>query len=230
MVQKFWNWSVTAAPGSVTQNGCWMDNSDPAVAFLMEPVDADDAYMPVLQQQGCSVTSTQSILIPLWVAWADQNEHPGLGHRQLGECAKGEYNLGVITAKVWLDSINDTDPTIADLSATLSRTGGNAGDDPPVSVTETITTSNNVTEYTTTDDFPLNIPAKSSKRNHRPGSSTRAAGHGFYVLLPPLARTPPGHRVRYKVTVDLPPPPSFQSPDICYPFGPVDITYFLTVR
>jgi len=217
LIGQFWNWSVSITNNPVSGH-CWSGTSaDGTVLFLMDPVDASPGGAIATLQQSCpgKLVNIQGILIPLWVAWADTNEHPTLSGGNLGLCAKGEYNVGNVVAQVTVNNV-----VVASVTATLTRTAGNPNDDPPQPVTVNITQTN-VTQYTTAGNFILHIPTGSIKPGVTPGTDPHSASDGFWVMLDPAQVNGP---VSYRVTV-TPPPLGLREVDFPNGFGIVTITY-----
>jgi len=228
MIADFWNWSVKIAD-QPTNGGSWVGESETdegrRVLFLMDPVDASPSGQSATLQQNCTISSTnrsnQSILIPLWIAWADQHEHPGLNNHNLALCARGQYNVGSIVGDVWID-----DAPYAHISALMTRTAGNATNEPVAEITHNVNNNQNVIDYATTKHFSLDVQKNSSKPGVRAGSITNAGSHGYWVVHDPLPPNPNPHRIRYRLAVE-PPGIGFAAHDFPNGFGPVEITYIL---
>ena len=171
-VQDWWRWNA-AIPGDpettfagVKENGCFV-NKEGSVVMLVDPALGGKHH------QRCEISSDQGILISAWSAVCSSavkgNENKSFN--ELSECAKG-YDLGKVTANVWVDN-----NPIAQVNA------------------EDLKTTNliNVTELST-KGFNVTFPENSNLEVDYPGTHPGAA-HGWYIFLKPL---PVGeHTVRY---------------------------------
>jgi hypothetical protein len=171
-VQDWWRWNA-AIPGDpettfagVKGNGCFV-NEEGSVVMLVDPALGGKHH------QRCEISSDQGILISTWSAVCSSavkgNENKSFN--ELSECAKG-YDLGKVTANVWVDN-----KPIAQVNA------------------EDLKTTNliNVTELST-KGFNVTFPENSNLEVDYPGTHPSAA-HGWYIFLKPL---PVGeHTVRY---------------------------------
>lgn len=248
IVTKFWEWTVSFIDHP-TPARCRMGplSAEKAFVCLMDPIDAnpeqDPATIagigvpPATTQRGCNATSSQNIFIPLFVAWADQFEFPNYSDGQLARCARGEYNLGVITANVTVDGAAPqglVNPILNRVSLSRLTADPYYTDKlaPGGSYRSGVVPAN--IEYLS-GEFMLDVPPNSldGLRPHggSPEGSKLAASHGFALLLPPLSVGT--HTIKYNVHVDLPPSidgtRSALAPDIPYPFSSGDITYTLAV-
>jgi hypothetical protein len=166
----------------------------------METADTGSA------DQVCDISSTQGILIPLWIGWCD-NAPEGID-RGLAKCAREEANLGNIKSDVRVDGV-----PIAKLDVRMSLISG--------SLDYKINSLTNVTELYTAD-FNLTKPSDTHKPDQTPGTWL-AGNHGWWVFLEPL---PPGkHTISYNVRVT--PTGALTSPGTNPHFA--DITYLLNV-
>jgi hypothetical protein len=171
-VQDWWRWNA-AIPGDpettfagVKENGCLINKEGP-VAMLIDPAIGGQHH------QKCEISSKQGILISGWSALCSSavkgNENKSIN--KLSECAKG-YDLGKVTANVWVDN-----KPIAQVKA------------------EDLKTTNliNATELST-KGFNITIPENSNLAVDYPGTHLGAT-HGWYIFLKPL---PVGeHTVHY---------------------------------
>ena len=171
-VQDWWRWNA-AIPGDpettfagVKENGCFV-NKEGSVVMLVDPALGGKHH------QRCEISSDQGILISAWSAVCSSavkgNENKSFN--ELSECAKG-YDLGKVTANVWVDN-----KPIAQVNA------------------EDLKTTNliNVTELST-KGFNVTFPENSNLEVDYPGTHPSAA-HGWFIFLKPL---PVGeHTVRY---------------------------------
>lgn len=174
--------------------------------MLMDTADTTFAY------QKCNISSTQGILIPLWIGWCDNSpiSMPGLPPNEpLSQCAREETNLGNIRSDVKVDGI-----PVAKLDVRMSMISG--------SLDYKINSLTNVTELYTAD-FDLIIPPDTHKPIQIPGA-WRAGSHGWWVFLKPLS--PGEHTISYNVRVT--PTGALTSPGTNPHFA--DITYKLQVE
>jgi len=171
-VQDWWRWNAVIPGDPVTtfagvkENGCLINKTGP-VAMLMDPAVGGKHH------QICVISPNQGILISGWSAVCSQavkgNENKSFN--ELSQCAKG-YDLGKVTANVWVDN-----KPIANVKA------------------EDLKTTNliNATELST-KGFNATFPDNSNLAVDYPGTHLGAA-HGWYIFLKPL---PAGeHTVRY---------------------------------
>jgi hypothetical protein len=205
-VSKYWNWWISTSTDEATPkpNGCLINKSE-SLVMLMETADVGSAY------QVCEISSTQGILIPLWIAWCSTSNtgHEHDSDEQLTKCAREEFNLGNIRSDVKIDGI-----PVANLDIRMSLISG--------SLDYKINSLTNVTELYLKKGFDLTIPSDTHKPNQVPGT-WRAGGHGWFVFLKPL---PPGeHTISYNVRVT--PTGALTSPGTNPHFA--DITYSLQV-
>jgi len=171
-VQDWWRWNA-AIPGDpattfagVKENGCFI-NKTGDVAMLMDSAIGGE------HNQKCDISPNQGILISGWSAVCSSavkgNENKSLN--ELSQCAKG-YDLGKVTAHVWVDN-----KLIAQVKA------------------EDLKTTNlfNASELST-KGFNVTFPENSNLEVDYPGTHP-SASHGWYIFLKPL---PVGeHTVRY---------------------------------
>ena len=203
-IAEFWNWVVSLSSEQATPKpgGCLIHESGSMVMLMNSAVGGT-------HNQVCTISSEQGILIPMWNAWCDTSDHPGLtSDEQLTKCAREEYNLGKIGSEVKVDGI-----PVAKLDVTMSMISG--------SLDYKIITLQNVSEIYT-KGFNITFPADSNILDKVPGEY-RAGSHGWWVFLEPL---PPGkHTVSYTVRVF--PTGALTSPGV----NPTssDITYLLNV-
>ena len=171
-VQDWWRWNA-AIPGDpettfagVKENGCFVNKEGPVVMLV-------DPALGGKHHQRCEISSDQGILISAWSAVCSSavkgNENKSFN--ELSECAKG-YDLGKVTANVWVDN-----KPIAQVKA------------------EDLKTTNliNATELST-KGFNITTPENSNLAVDFPVTHLGAA-HGWYTFLEPL---PVGeHTIRY---------------------------------
>jgi hypothetical protein len=202
-IAEFWNWVVSLSTDEATPKpgGCLIRESGSMVMLMNSAVGGT-------HNQVCTISSDQGILIPMWNAWCDTDDHRGLSDEQLTKCAREEYNLGKIGSEVKVDGL-----PVAKLDVTMSLISG--------SLDYKIITLQNVSEIYT-KGFNITIPADNSFPNLIPGD-WRAGSHGWWVFLEPL---PHGkHTVSYNVRVF--PTGALTSPGV----NPTssDITYLMNV-
>jgi hypothetical protein len=207
-VANYWNWWIGTSIDEATpkQDGCLINKSE-SLVMLMETADTTSA------SQVCDISSTQGVLIPLWIGWADTAPIPGASPRDpnepLSKSAREEANLGNIRSEVKVDGI-----PVAKLDVRMSLISGK--------LDYKINSLTNVTELYTAD-FDLTIPPDTHKPNQVPGKWF-AGGHGWFVFLKPLPRGE--HTISYSVRVT--PTGALTSPGTNPHFA--DITYLLKVE
>lgn len=206
-VGKFWNWWIGTSPAESTpkQDGCLINKSE-SLVMLMETADTTAAH------QKCDISSTQGILIPLWIAWCSTGD-PGHEHdsdAQLTKCAREGSNLGNIRSDVKVDGV-----PLAKLDVKMSMISG--------TLNYKINSLTNVTELYQKKAFNLTVPTDTHKANVAPGLF-RSGAHGWFVFLKPLS--PGKHIISYNVRVT--PTGALTSPGNNPHFA--DITYVLNVK
>jgi hypothetical protein len=214
-VAKYWNKRVgmnkdQAAP---KPGGCLILNNYNKSDFLVMLMDT--AEVDGSAQQTCKISSSQGIMIPLWIAECDNSggddpRHKSYSDEQLTKCAREQYNLGNIRSDVKVDGL-----PIAKLDVKQSLIPGSGKLDYKVN-----SPLNNITDFNS-KGFNLTIPPDSNIPL-KPGT-WRSASQGWWVFLKPL---PPGeHTISYNVRVT--PTGALTSPGTNPHFA--DITYELQV-
>jgi hypothetical protein len=212
-VDKYWNWdfSLTTSQFSPKPGGCIINKADP-MAMLMNTVVEG---LPVPTQM-CKISSSQGIMIPMWIAWCDNSgaANPATksySDEQLTKCAREVYNLGNIRSDVKVDG-----QPVAKLDVRLSLIAGSGKLD------YKINSMSNVTEIYT-KGFNLVMPPSTHQANTLPGT-WRVGSQGWWVFLKPL---PPGeHTIFYNIRVT--PTGPVTSPGTTTHF--TDVTYKLQVE
>jgi hypothetical protein len=201
-VAKFWNWRVAQPP--VENGGCIM-NQNGSVVMLMETAQESQMTRNPIEQS-CTISSNQTIMTPMWVAWCDTAipEHREFRGERLAQCAREEYNLGHIQSGVRIDG-----SPIAKLDVMMRPPGT------PRYVTQPV----NVTEFSS-DQFNLFIPPTTPKGEQGSGNFP-AGSQGWWVFLEPLEPGP--HTVSYNTRVDP------VTADVTV-LGAENITYSLDVK
>jgi hypothetical protein len=192
-VSKYWNWWIAKSKDEIDakKNTCLINKSD-NLTMLMETTVTGTHH------QVCKISSSQGIMIPLWIGWCDTGDprNKKYSDEELTNCARERYNLGEISSKVNVDGL-----PVADLHVKLSpNIFGDIlnllGIKPALDYK--IYSLANVTELYS-KGFNLTIPPNSNKVNGQdvlPGP-WRAGSHGWWVFLKSL---PPGeHTVSYNV-------------------------------
>jgi len=221
-VSKYWNWACTLKMDVINHKSeCLIDNSDPSLVYLMDPADVSSSTMGELKLD-CTqskITSKQQILVPLWIAWCDDNEVIG----QHAHNAKKRYNLGHIQSEVKLDS-----RPYAKLDVTVSNVHNN--------ITETYETAQRVTAHTSEDKpelASLTIPSESIKlkcpgaKGFSAKEGTMTAGFSGWWTLVQLESGP--HEISYQTTVGIDNLPSDSETSPGTPFTSAKITYKLNI-
>jgi hypothetical protein len=202
---EYWNkWiSMNTDQATPKPGGCLIvndANSNESMVMLMETADVN--FPPT---QVCKSSSSQGIIVPLWIGWCDTGSNKGV---DLSECAR-QQNLGNIRSEVKVDGV-----PVAQLDVRQSLISGE--------LDYKINSLINVTE-SASKEFTLTIPPDTHKPNQVPGT-WRAASHGWWVFLKPL---PPGeHTIFYNIRVT--PTGPLTSPGTNPHFA--DITYKLQVE
>lgn len=101
---RYWNNSLAKNSDQATpkQNGCLLinnNNKSEPMAMLMETADVN--FPPT---QTCEISSSQGLVIPLWIGWCDTGAHKGASDALLTKCAR-QQNLGNIISDVKVDGI-----------------------------------------------------------------------------------------------------------------------------
>ena len=203
-ISKYWNWWVSQSIEEATPvpGGCIIDKSD-SIVMLMETTVGGT------HNQECEISSSQGILIPLWIAWCDSGTDKEYPIAELSKCAREKYNLGNIKSEVQIDG-----QPLAKLDVRMSLMEG--------SLDYKINSLSNVSEIYV-EAFNLTAPADTHKAFTIPGTY-HAGAHGWFVFLKPL---PPGdHTVFYNVRVT--PTGALTSPGTTANFA--DITYLFHVN
>jgi hypothetical protein len=206
-VSKYWNWWIGTSTDEATprQEGCLV-NKNESMVMLIDTADFGTV------DQTCTISSTQGIMVPLWIGWCDSAPSTTTTiptNEPLAKCAREQTNLGNIRSDVSVDGV-----PVAKLDVKMSIISGE--------LDYQVNSLANVTEFYT-KDFDLTIPPDTHKPNQTPGE-WRAGSHGWAVFLKPL---PPGeHTVSYNVRVT--PTGALTSPGTNPHFA--DITYRLLVE
>lgn len=205
-VAKYWNWTASLNKGlfgnNFTPGECLINKSDPNVVMLMDTAEkssGDPDYV-------CEISSKQGIMIPMWIAWCDNKEHPNYSGEQLTKCAREQYNLGTIISEVAVDN-----RPVAKLDVRMRLPPGGSLD-------YKINSLDNVTEFYS-KGFNFIIPSGSRLEPATNELGPRLAGsHGWWVFLEPL---PAGdhkifYNIRYRSQAVGVEPPAIISNDITY--------------
>jgi hypothetical protein len=206
LVADYWNWevSLSSAESEPEPSGCLVYDAGSAVMLKGPAVQGSP-------HQVCEISSNQTIMIPLWVAWCDNT--PGGRERDpnvpLSKCAREEYNLGNIKSNVVLDG-----KLVARLDVRMSIVSG--------SLDYKIFSLDNVTEIQTTN-FKLRVPPDTQMPN-LPAGTWDAGSHGWWVVMKPLPKG--DHTVSYNIRVT--PTGALTSPGTNPHFA--DISYLLEVK
>jgi hypothetical protein len=196
-ISQFWNWWISVPRGEDVPppDGCLINRSG-SMVMLMENADTTSAI------NMCDISSSEGILVPLWVGWAD-SATPHDPNKTMSEVAREEANLGNVKGNVILDGI-----PIARLDVSSSLKSGE--------LDYRITSLTNVSELYTSD-FDLAIPEDTHKPNQIPGNWL-AGSHGWWVFLKPLEAGE--HTLRYSIQVTptdvLAVDPFFHNSDVTY--------------
>ena len=181
---EYWNkWIGKNADEATPQaGGCLLVNDDnktePMIMLMETAVNSPPA-------QNCKISSTQGILVPLWIGWCDTGSNKGATAGDLTDCAKHQ-NLGRIISDVKIDGLS-----VANLDVTQSVNPGSGALDYKVN------SLNNVTEFSS-KPFKLVIPEDTQKPNQVIGTWD-AVSQGWWVFLEPL---PVGnHTLDYNIRV-----------------------------
>jgi hypothetical protein len=205
---EYWNkWiGKTADEATPKAGGCLLVNdgnkSEPMVMLMETTVSSPPT-------QDCMISSTQGIIVPLWIGWCDAGGEKGATNEQLADCAKRQ-NLGRIISEVKVDGL-----PVANLDVAQSVNPG-SGD-----IDYQINSINNVTEFSS-KPFSLVIPADTHKPNQVTGTWD-SVSQGWWIFLKPL---PVGdHTLFYNIRVT--PTGALTSPGTSPHFS--DISYNLDV-
>ena len=205
-ISKYWNWDFSLNTDEFTPKpeGCLINKSGSLVMLMGTHVGGS-------HYQVCEISSTQGILVPLWVAWCSTAD-PGHEHdsdEQLTKCAREVYNLGNIRSEVKVDGL-----PVAKLDVRMSLISGK--------LDYKINSLTNVTEFYS-KGFNIILPPDTHQADVNPGT-WRAGSHGWWVFLKPL---PAGeHKIFYNVRVT--PTGALTSPGTNPVFA--DITYLFKVK
>lgn len=180
-IDKWWSWWITTTADEATPKpaGCLINQSDSMVMLMDTGVNGKP-------HQVCEISSTDSIMMPLWTAfWEDSTpEFSNYTYAQLTKAARELGDLGGITSIVRLDGV-----PIAKLDVVSSMRAG--------SLDYKINSMDNVTEVYS-KGFNITIPEDTHIPDQNPGT-WRSGAHGWFVFLKPL---PPGdHTLYYNVGV-----------------------------
>ena len=148
---EYWNkWLGKNADEATPQaGGCLLVNDDNKTELIIMLMETAVNSPPA---QNCKISSTQGILVPLWIGWCDTGSNKGATAGDLTDCAKHQ-NLGRIISDVKVDGLS-----VANLDVTQSVNPGSGALDYKVN------SLNNVTEFSS-KPFKLVIPkTKSSDR------------------------------------------------------------------
>ena len=105
-VAKFWNWwlSLSAEGATPKPDGC-LANKLGSLVMMLEVSEVSDVH------QTCEISSSQGIMIPLWVAWCDNitdkdriRANANLS-QELSRCARDYYSVGDIDSNVKIDGV-----------------------------------------------------------------------------------------------------------------------------
>ena len=205
---EYWNkWiGKNADEATPKAGGCLLVNDDNKTEPMIMLMETTVSAPPT---QDCKISSTQGILVPLWIGWCDTGNGQDTTAEQLTDCAKRQ-NLGRIISQVKIDG-----SPVANLDVTQSVVPGSGALDYKVN------SLNNVTEFSS-KPFSLIIPATTHKPNQTPGT-WEAVSQGWWVFLKPL---PVGnHTLFYNIRVT--PTGALTSPGTSPHFA--DINYNLDV-
>jgi hypothetical protein len=186
--KDYWNWWINHSLDEFTnaQKGGCLVNASSHIVMTVENADGSFA------DQTCNITSSQGIMIPMWIAWCDSSETPPVTKEKLADCALARYNIGEITSHVEVDG----KPT-AELHVKVEP----IPNDPNLRVKYNPLLLSNVTEVHT-KPFILKWPGP-NPNTFKPGEARAgnldAGAQGWLVFLKPL---PIGdHTVTYNVNV-----------------------------
>ena len=205
---EYWNKWIGKNVDEATPKagGCLLvndDNKSESMVMLMETTVSSPPT------QDCRISSSQGIIVPLWIGWCDAGGQEGASAEQLTVCAKRQ-NLGRIISEVKVDGL-----PIANLDVTQSVNPGSENID------YKINSLNNVTEFSS-KPFSLVIPADTHKPNQVTGTWD-SVSQGWWVFLEPLSAG--NHTLSYNIRVT--PTGALTSPGTSPHFS--DINYNLDV-
>lgn len=185
---KFWIWWAAVPIDKVPpiENGCLINSSDSMVMLMETTVDGK-------VHQECNISSTQGIVVPLWVSFMEDSiaeggaqKFKGFSYEQLSNESRKTFDLGAVTSEVKVDGVN-----VAKLDVVSSMRAG--------VLDYKINSMNNVTELYS-KGFNITIPENTHLVDQNPGT-WRSGAHGWLTFLKPL---PPGeHTIFYNVGVDI---------------------------
>ena len=103
-VSRFWNnWiAKNADRATPKQGGCLLVNDNNKSESMVMLMDTSDVNFPPTQT--CKISSSQGLIIPLWIGWCDTGTNKGNSDEQLTKCAR-EQNLGNIISDVKVDGV-----------------------------------------------------------------------------------------------------------------------------
>lgn len=177
-VARWWNWSFSIGINPDTnywaglkENGCLMHKENSMVMLL-------DTAAGGTWNQNCKISPSEGILIPVWTGECNNAEKgcEKLSFEQLKETAR-KYDLGKIKGEVNVDNI-----PVAKLDVVDYKTNN----------------MENVSEVYT-KEFNATIPTNNHIGIDKSGIF-RAAAHGWFVFLKPLA--PGDYTIYYKNIVE----------------------------
>jgi hypothetical protein len=185
-VAKFWNWWLSQSMQEIVPKpgGC-VANISGSLVMMMENAYATNAH------QTCEITSSQGIMMPLWISWCDNVSdksriRPDANlSQELSECARENYSVGNIKSEVKIDNV-----PFAKLDVSNQFRSGK--------LDYKINSLNNVTTLNTTS-FTLTVPCDSHNPSAPRCKTVEAGSYGWWIFLKPL---PPGeHLISYYVDV-----------------------------
>jgi hypothetical protein len=190
---KFWIWwaAVPTDDNAIDkfppkENGCLINSSDSMVMLMETTVEGKP-------HQVCNISSTQGIVVPLWVSFMEDSisqdgkqKFKGFSYEQLSNESRAILDLGAVTSEVKVDDVS-----VAKLDVVSSMRAG--------ILDYKINSMNNVTELYS-KGFNITIPENTHLADQNPGT-WRSGAHGWLAFLKPL---PPGeHTIFYNVGVDI---------------------------
>jgi hypothetical protein len=183
---EFWNKWIAKNTDQATPKpgGCLIVNNDYKSESMVMLMPQHDVHFPPTQT--CQISSTQGIIIPLWVGWEDHDTPGSCQVSDLPQCAR-LVDLGNIASDVKVDGM-----PVAKLDVRQSVIPGSKLLDYKINSLTNVTQS-------TSKTFTITIPANSVDiANNMPGT-WQAASDGWWVFLKPLA--PGQHIISYNIRV-----------------------------